>query len=229
MAACSNCRDIGWLLTDERDRDNMPMTTACLECPKGIESWRQSVGLKVGERIPTFDDFDPRRQPGVEDRRKADLAWSCAMGWALDEMQCLVLSGPVGVGKSHLAKAALWHAAGRGIRGMYLTMAAFDHQVKDFEARPWVQERRRQALFTVSRLVIDDLGSGNREGSAFVQEKLAEMFDERYRTGLNTLVTTNLTEQDFASAIGVRSWDRVSEHGRFAYMPGESMRRSIRG
>src|SRR3990167_369305 len=223
VAECSICRDIGWLLTNERDRDNMPMTVACLDCERGIEEWRRTVGIKPGERIPTFGDFNPALQSGP-DRTSAIAALKEAAAWMAGDLHGLALSGPVGVGKSHLAKAALWHAAKGGIRGRYMTMARFDWETKDFEAKPWVQERRRQVLFAIPRLVIDDVGSGNRENSAWVRERLSEMFDERYRAGAGTLLTTNLTEPEFVAAIGIRSWDRLSENGRLIYMPGESQR-----
>ena len=136
------------------------------------------------------------------------------------------------MGKTHLAKSALWVAAQEGIRGFYLTMARFDRDAKDFEARPEVRERRRQGLSTIPLLVIDDVGStanrvsasGIREGSAFVREQLSEMFDMRYRNQAPTLLTTNLTHEELAAEVGVRSWDRLKEHGALVYVPGVSMR-----
>lgn len=191
-----------------------------------MESWRRAAGFEPGERIPTFRDFDPARQPDPKDRIAAAKALSRVKAWAGGKAGNLILSGPVGVGKSHLAKAALWEAATALVRGRYLTMAGFDHWSKDFEAAPELKERRRDALWAVKRLVIDDVGSGNREGSAFVKERLTEALDGRYRLGVPTLLTTNLTEEEaIVAEVGIRSWDRLKENGALVHVPGVSMRR----
>lgn len=225
-ATCDQCDDIGWLLTKQRDRDGFPETAPCLDCAPGVENWRGKVGLKVDEKTPTFADFAPDRQPGPLARETAHEALDLARGWIVGAPVNLVLSGLVGVGKTHLAKAALWDGAHSGEKGYYITAGSFDRWSKDFEVKPWIQERRRQVLFNVPFLVLDDFGSGNRENSAWLRERLAELFDERYRAGVGSLITTNLLESEFVSAIGVRSWDRLHENGVFLSLAGVSLRGS---
>lgn len=174
----------------------------------------------------TFDDFDPGRQPDPADRRASAAAVIAVRSMLKPEQMggAVILSGPSGVGKSHLLKAALWEIADRRVNGYYITASEFDRWSKDFDARPWVQERRRATLTTSPLLCLDDVGSGQREGSAWVRERFEDVFDERYRAGLPALLTTNLTEREFRDAVGVRTWDRLRDNGKFLYMPGISLR-----
>lgn len=200
------------------------MTVPC-NCDLGLPDWRLRFGFKENEPLFTFEEFGPGRQPEMKARLAAAAALKAARTWARGELRNLILSGPTGVGKTHLAKAALWALADGTTRGYYITVGTFDYWSKAFEDKPWVRERRRTLLFGVPMLVLDDVGSANRQDSAWMRERFEELFDERYRGQLSSLVTTNLIEDEFKAAVGVRVVDRLRENGQWLYMPGESMRR----
>lgn len=144
----------------------------------------------------------------------------CAVGSFLsprDEAQILVLAGGVGTGKT---MAAAWGCAFHGglmCKAMEIVKAGlFD----SLEVAP--QQFHLMA--------IDDLGMEPVDAKGYGYAAIFDLLDERYDSGQKTILTTNLTMDDFraryGSGAGARMWDRIREVGRWVDVPGESMRRT---
>lgn len=117
----------------------------------------------------------------------------------------LVLSGPVGTGKSF---GAVWAAAwngGRFVAAIDLLRAGL------YPADPafWPQLR------FCSALVVDDLGVEPLDKGGFGLTALESLISARYDGRRKTILTTNLTPADVKARLGERVWRRITEAGRW--------------
>lgn len=103
----------------------------------------------------------------------------------------LMLMGPSGVGKTHLAVACLKDLIRRGHQGLFCD---YRELLKDIQAsyNPGSEStelRILEPIRTVEVLVVDDLGAS--KPSAWVLDTIGLVLNARYNARLTTLVTTN--------------------------------------
>ena len=192
-------------------------------------SWLQH-GFAAGEGPAGLDAFDPSKQRTLRARQAATAAQLAVTGWTLDQdIPWLVLSGPYGVGKTHLLTGAVRAIAERGEWAAYLTGPAFDQRVKDFEASSsqlvtideWIR-----SLIDCPRLVIDDIGAGSHDRSGWVMTRWEALLDGRYRSRTRTLLSTNLGSEALAATVGERVYSRIFDASlsRVVNVEGDDMR-----
>ena len=124
----------------------------------------------------------------------------------------MLLSGPPGVGKTHLAQSAVVHANEQGSRCWYITAYDFDRHMKSFND-PLAYQTPDEAIESwakVPMVVIDDLGSGYID-KGWTRVKLERFVDLRYRTKSPLLITTNLSGAAFIDAAGERVVSRMRD------------------
>lgn len=146
-------------------------------------------GLPIGQTLSTFDfGF----QPAVERSRIETLA-TC--GW-IRERESLLIQGPPGVGKSHLAVALGVRAVENGFSVAFLRLEDLLAAMKrDADMSPL--RLRRRKYMNVALLIIDEVGfepMTRTEASLFFR-----MVSYRYGRG-SILITTNK---------GIRDWPEV--------------------
>ena len=138
---------------------------------------------------------------------------------ATDEGRGLLLMGPCGSGKTHLAVAALVEVIGSGKPGRLL-FNNFQDLIQEIQASfdndqvPSKSELLRP-LLEVDLLVLDELGS--QKPTTFVQDILYYVINTRYNEERTTIFTTNYTdaaegkEEPLGQRIGVRLRSRLYE------------------
>jgi len=132
----------------------------------------------------TLDAFEFDRLPQLNRSLVHDLA----TGRYLDERAPVLIVGPCGTGKSHLAQA-LGHAAVRqGVDVAFTTCANLTATLNAARATG-AYERKLTSLARIGLLIIDDFGLKPLRPPA--DEDLHELIAERYETGA-TIVTSNL-------------------------------------
>ncbi len=132
----------------------------------------------------TLDAFDFDRLPQLNRSLVHDLA----TGRYLEERAPVLIVGPCGTGKSHLAQA-LGHAAVRqGVDVAFSTCANLTASLNAARATG-AFERKLASLARIGLLVIDDFGLKPLRPPA--DEDLHELIAERYETGA-IIVTSNL-------------------------------------
>lgn len=114
----------------------------------------------------------------------------------------LVITGPVGTGKSHAAAAVVRHAfMERGADvAWYLVAKLLD------DLRPSGPLDTLDDLIDVDLLVLDDLGA--EKASEWTAERLYVLVAERWSQERPTVVTTNL-DSTLAAAVGPRLFSRL--------------------
>jgi DNA replication protein DnaC len=172
------------------------------------------------ESTVTIEDFDFSYNPKIPAAHIRDLATLRF----IDAGESVVLHGPVGVGKSHIAQA-LGHAACR--RGHNVAFTKTSRLLADLAGghadRTWTTRLRRWARPAL--LVLDDFAM--REFTVAQADDLYELISDR--AGRSFAITANRAVEDwyplFPNPVVAESiLDRVVNSAHHVHMPGRSYR-----
>ncbi len=176
-------------------------------------------GLPTGQ---TLGNFDFAFQPSIERSRIETLA-TCA--W-LREKQTLLIQGPPGVGKTHLAIALGVKAVEHGFSVSFQRLDELLSALKRDNELPWSRLRRKKYL-NVALLVIDEMGfepMNRHEASLFFR-----LVGYRYGRG-SILITTNKGIKDWPELLAgdeilaTAILDRLLHHSHVLNIKGRSYR-----
>jgi DNA replication protein DnaC len=196
-SVCPHCGGAGYVRQDVPVGDptfGKPVPCVCKE--RELEARRRSELQAFSSLDPfigkTFAAFDPAI-PGLRE------AFDAARAFAADPQGWLVLSGPHGVGKTHLAASiANVHLEAGNPVFFSIVPDLLDHLRAAFAP---TSEVPYDALFDRIReaglLVLDDLGAEN--STAWATEKLFQLINYRYNYRMPTVITTNtrlITQMD---------------------------------
>lgn len=171
--------------------------------------------------VKQLESFDFKAIPGLNKMLVLDLARS----EYVSRRENVILLGPSGVGKTHIALALGLAACQKGLSVRFTTASQLVHEM--IEARDEKRLLRLQAqLAKVSLLIVDELGYVplSQTGS----ELLFEVFSQRYERGA-TIVTSNLPFQEWTSVFASERLtgallDRITHHVHILEMNAESYR-----
>jgi DNA replication protein DnaC len=181
---------------------------------KRINTLLKRSGIK---RIKRLEDFDWKFNPKMPRNKIIGFAES---SW-ITEVKNLVLIGPSGVGKSHLASALCYSAIGQGIPAAFITCFDLVNKLKRSKNKSVMM----QYYAAIKVLCIDELGyvfPDQSEANDIFQiiSKRSEMTP--------TIVTTNLIPSQwgkiFEAATATAILDRLSLQGCFITCEGKSYR-----
>jgi DNA replication protein DnaC len=171
--------------------------------------------------LKTLADFDWSFNPKLPKPKLAELA----SARFVQTHGGVLLIGPPGVGKSHIATAIAIGAIRAGHRA--LVRSTFD-LVADFAEADATGARRDlvHSLTRVDLLVLEDFGMKKLGSTA--AEDLLEVFVRRHETA-STLITTNRPTQDWGIFLGdvpaaTAILDRFLAHATIIQMAGKSYR-----
>ncbi len=143
-------------------------------------------------RQQTFGTFNLRKgeklTPG--DLKSLERAFDAARRYAESPQGWLVLTGPYGCGKTHLAAAIANYRASEGHPVMFVVVPdLLDHLRATFSPSSSISyDRRFEEVRSSPLLVLDDLGT--QATTPWVREKLYQLFNHRYNARLPTVITT---------------------------------------
>lgn len=163
----------------------------------------------------TFEDFDPRGR-GDDPRARESLRFALAAcrTFAEEPDGWLLLAGPTGTGKTHLAVAIV----GARVRQGEPVTFSFVPDLLDHLRRAYAPEsgttydRLFEQVKTTELLVLDDVGS--ESATPWAEEKLYQLIVHRHNARLPTVITTRLFLDDEDAPEDRRR--RGSRHGHRA-------------
>ncbi len=213
---CPKCGDMGCIETSGGLR----------ECECRIQAREQarldrlftSAHIPARYRGKTLENFEAKYQANAH-----KIAVDYAKGWPKKDGESLFFVGPVGTGKSHLARAILVEMIQRHkISGLAVTVP----NLMD-DLRPGADEDKREeklhTLKTIPLLVLDDLGA--QKNTEWVTERIFVIINARYDELLPTIITSNIYLEDLRRIPGWdRIVDRIAEMARRVRMAGENYR-----
>ncbi len=189
---------------EERLRSRMTDPSLCKVCT--VEERQSAAQEKLGGELPellrgmTFDNFD-RRGQAVDEKALDSLrqAYNLAMEFAEEPHLWLVLLGPTGCGKTHLAAAVANQLIGEGRQVSFVVIPdLLDHLRSAYSPDSKIPyDELFEAIRTAPLLILDDLGA--HSSTPWAQEKLFQLINHRYNHRLPTVITTNLTMDELDS------------------------------
>jgi DNA replication protein DnaC len=187
---------------------------------RGTHSLQRRVRAARFESESTLEGFDFAAAPKLPAAQIRDLA---ALRW-LASGESVILYGPVGVGKSHIAQALAHLAIRAGADARFLkTSRALSHLAGGKADRTW--DKRLRELTRPAVLVLDDFAM--RELAAPQADDLYELITER--AGKSLILTSNRAPADwyplFPNPVVAESLlDRLINNSHQVFMNGPSYR-----
>lgn len=173
--------------------------------------------------LKTLETFDFAFAHGVPKTQILELA-SLAF---VERTENVVLLGPSGVGKTHLAIALGYRASQSGIKTRFITAADLMLQLGMASRQERLKEYLSRVVLGPRLLIIDEIGYlpfGRDEANLFFQ-----VVAKRYEKGA-MILTSNLPFPQWASAFAddttltAAMLDRLLHHAHIVSMSGESYR-----
>jgi len=169
----------------------------------------------------TIESFDFLYNPKINERQIRDVA-SCHF---VKEKSCVLIVGPCGTGKSHLAQAIGHCAAQANIDALFTTQS---NMLKSLQAAraTGTYERRMRALIKYPLLIIDDFGLKPLKPP--MDEDFHDVISERYEKAA-TIITSNLDYEEWIQAfpnrlLGMATLDRLRHGATMMVLDGKSYR-----
>jgi DNA replication protein DnaC len=210
---CPHCQGLGYL------RNDVPLGHPDFGKVDICTCRHKQIAKQVGQRLfalsnleelhhLTFENFKPRGRVGLAPLQADSLerAFNHANQFSQNLNGWLLLQGPFGCGKTHLAAAIGNFAVSMGVPTLFLTIPDLLDTLRfAFDSPDTTFEKRFEEIRNAPLLILDDFGTQN--ATNWAQEKLFQIINFRYINHLPLVVTTNLALEEIEARISSRLRD----------------------
>jgi DNA replication protein DnaC len=240
---CPECGGTGWRVEAAKGGGRVAVPCACTEIGRESRA-RERTRIPARYADRDFENFDvdpvdhqePEAARWSQSLKKARLVVeSFSREYPGGSEHGLLLMGPCGVGKTHLAVAALKALGTRGHEGTFYDYADLLKQIQasyNSESQTSEMELLEPVLKT-EVLLLDDLGSS--KPSAWALETVGRILNARYNDNRVTIITTNFLdapresrEEKLEERIGKRVRSRLYEICRTVEIIAPDFRKRFR-
>lgn len=212
LSACKLCRDEAQA---EAERSKAEARAKDLRDRELQERLGQS-NLPLRFQSKTFANFEPHCAKAADALAKCK-AYAEGFDSVMERGQCLIMTGKVGTGKTHLAAAIANHLIHE--RKDYPLFVSVSQAVRSIK-ETWqknsehTESEALQWFVEPDLLILDEVGV--QFGSETERFLMFEIINQRYINVKPTVVLSNLTLAEIAQVMGDRVVDRLREGGGFA-------------
>ncbi|UYZ38863.1 ATP-binding protein [Clostridium beijerinckii] len=209
---CDKCRDTGWLLIPQDNRQPLAISCNCRKIEKLKSEWKYS-GINVEQSKLTFSNFEEWNE--AASRVKDTAAAYCT---EFDEIRnkrrnSLLLCGQVGSGKSHISVAVALNFLKQKIKVVYMPYRDVITKIKQnmIDQEYYSKVISKYQLCEV--LLIDDLFKGKINESDI--NIIFEIINYRYLNFLPVIVSSEFTIDRllaFDEGVGSRIYEMCKDY-----------------
>lgn len=232
VSTCEVCNGSGWV--PEPGTFNVRPCSCQSDMKRTLKRENAQIPARYKPHC-TLAGFHERNNPSLASakRRIARLVDE----WPMAE-RGLLLMGPCGSGKTHLAVAALLEIIAQGKPGRLL-FSNFQDLIQEILAsidsdHAPSRSEILEPILTADLLVLDELGS--QKPTLFVQDMLYYIINTRYNEQRTTIFTTNYLdeprdpkEESLETRIGKRLRSRLFEMAERVVVDADDYRRNVSG
>ncbi len=173
----------------------------------------------------TLEDFDFHFNPALNKQHILQLA-ACDY---IRQQRNVLICGPTGVGKTHLAQALVHEACRQGFSALFVTTDKMLQHLHGGRADESFATRLQKYL-RPDLLVLDDFGL--KPLATFGSEDLYDIINERYEQG-SLMITSNRSPNEWSELFGnpllaSAALDRLAHHAEVVVIEGASFRAQSR-
>lgn len=209
---CTLCRGTGWKLVPRTDGAPGSVAVAC-DCGMQDRAARVMERARIPKRYEHCDFQSYSTDVGATPQQRLSLqqaklsAQSFVRDYPGSSERGLLFMGPSGVGKTHLAVAALKELLQRGHAGLFCDYRELlkEIQASYNPASESTEMKILEPVRTAEILVLDDLGAS--KPSDWVRDIVGIVLNARYNENRTTIITTNYL-------------DNPASEGEAARLPG---------
>jgi len=199
---CERCKDEGWVYwTSEEGYDMAAKCPVCHGVPNPKILYEQANIPSLFRRYKPFRTYD---EPALNEVK--EKVWRFVTNY--EPGKGLLLMGPVGVGKTHLAVSIIKLLTERKVRCRFWDINEWlDRLRHSYDGREDTEALLEEPK-SVELLVFDDLGA--QRITDHTTDRLFDVINARYLRRLSTIITTNISERQIRNTYGDRVWSRLT-------------------